>query len=127
MAATPGHARGVLLRALVGVLAALALLGSGPVVLAHAAAAPAERGSASAPASPQDAMQTSGTAVVLRPGSLAAVPAPASPGAGLLPGPRPHVAPHLVAEPQSRPPTRQPAAPSVLAAGSRAPPAAVGT
>ncbi len=126
MAPDRGHARGVLLRALIGVLTVLALLGSGPAALAHADALQAERTSASAPAIPQDAMQSSGTAVLLRPGSLPGVPGPASPGAGLLP-PRPHVAPHLVAEPQWRPSTAQPAGPAVLAAGSRAPPAPAGT
>jgi len=125
VAADPGATRRVLLRALLGLLAGLVLLGSG-VDLPRTATAPRSPASAAAAAATHEAQQRDSGEVVVRPGGLAAVPAPASPGAGLLPGAGPDVAPHLIASPQSRPPTAPLPAARVLAAGSRAPPVPAG-
>ena len=119
----------VLVRALLAVLACLALLGSGTAAAASlprtGASAAVTAPSASSPA--RASMEAPGPAVLVRAGGLAVVPAPAGPGIGLLPGHGPEVAPHLVAEPQSRPPTARPASTSVPPPGSRAPPAPAGT
>ena len=115
------------LHALLGVLATLALLGAGavdlPRVLPSSQAAAART---AAPLAPQDGMDGGGPALVLRAGAPTAVPAPTSPGLGLLPGPRPHLAPPLALPPLSLPHDGGPSVGAVLATGSRAPPSPAG-
>ena len=120
----------------VGLLAALALVATG---LGHALphAAPATAGASvtgqtgqtgqTAPAPGQPSMEAPVSDLVVRGAPLAVVPAPTGPAAGLLPVGGPPVAPHLVAQPQARPPTVSVAATVAGAPGSRAPPGTTGT
>lgn len=80
------------------------------------AAPPAERTSMDSPAAD----------LVVRGAALAVVPAPTGPVTGLLPGGAPLVAPHLVPQPQARPPTQRLPATAPGAPGSRGPPATTG-
>jgi len=122
---------GVVGRVLAAALASIALLLSGAVdVLPRSAAgplAPTSAGAAQAPAARTGAAEAPSATVGVRAAGLAAVPAPTGPGGGLPPSAGPLVAPHLLADPQSRPPT--PALPTTPAGtpGSRAPPGPAGT
>ena len=129
-------------RAVAVVLASLALLLCGAVeVLPRAAAS-----SAASPSSAAAAAQAAGTAasvpsrspraraveapatsLAVRAAGLTGVPAPTGPGGSLPPTEGPPVAPHLVADPQTRPPTSPLAASPAGTAGSRAPPGPAGT
>ena len=121
-------------RAFTVALACLALLlcGAGEVlprsvalaVGPAAAAAPVAQGPGGVRAG---ALEAPGTSLGVRGTGLAALPAPTSPGGGLPPTAGPLVAPHLVAEPQRRPPTTPPAPTTAGAPGSRAPPGPAGT
>ncbi len=119
-------------RALAVALASLALLLTGAVdVLPRAAAGPLAAGpAAAAPAAPAQragTLEAPGTSLGARAAGLAAVPAPTGPGGGLPPTAGPLVAPHLVADPQSRPPTPTVDTSPAGTPGSRAPPGHAGT
>jgi len=126
----PGS-RGSRWRLALAALAAVALLvtglagalpgadGRAPGTTAQAAAVAAGSGATS--------MEAPGSDVVVHGAALAVVPAPTGPAAGLLPVDGPVVAAHLVAQPQSRPPTSRLAAAAVALPSSRAPPATTGT
>ena len=133
--ARPPPVRRLLVRRLLVAVAALALLGSGGAAARRAAGAgrsaavAAIRGrrpvGCAADRVERDARQRPGGRRAG--GLLASVPAPTGSGDGLRPGSGPLVAPHLVARPQSRPPTDGPVGAATGAPGSRAPPAAAGT
>jgi hypothetical protein len=118
-------------RALAVVLASLALLlGGAADVLPRSATGPgaATAAAAAAPAATRaGSLEAPSSSLVVRAAGLTAVPAPTGPGGGLPPTAGPLVAPHLVADPQSRPPTSPPAASTTGALGSRAPPGHAGT
>jgi hypothetical protein len=120
----------LLARRLLVVLASLALLGSGAAELlprSAVAALSAPTASSTPPAGARSEMQAPARALLVRGPQLAVVPGQTGSGAALPPATGPHVAPHLVADPQSRPPaaSRHGLAPG--APGSRAPPHRAGT
>ena len=114
-------------RTVVVALAALALLATGLSQALPRSAAPAAPVAATAAAGNRPSMEAPAADLVVRGAPLAVVPAPTGPAAGLLPVGGPLVAPHLVAQPHTRPPTAGLAATSPGAPGSRAPPATTGT
>jgi hypothetical protein len=118
------------LLAVAGVLAALVLLGPSPLAAAadrpRPAAAPAGS-SACAPAGTATSMEAPRSAVLVRATGIAVLPAPTGPAAGLLPGHGTSVAPHLLAQPTSRPPTARLPGSAAQAPSSRAPPGPAGT
>ena len=129
---SPAGLRARLARRLLVVLASLALLGTGGADLLPRVTGGATPGlAASAVRTPQAPasreMQSPGGSAVVRGAPLAVVPAPTGSGAGLPPGSGPLVAPHLVARPQSRPPTSPLHGAALGAPDSRGPPATAGT
>jgi hypothetical protein len=124
-------------RALAVVLASLALLLCGTVEVlprsAAAAAAPAVAAAApggttaAARAPRSSSLEAPASSLAVRAAGLAGVPAPSGPGGGLPPADGPLVAPHVVADPQSRPPTSPRTASPAGTPGSRAPPGRAGT
>ncbi len=124
----------VLLRPLLLLVAALALVGTGGVELAPRAAPPAvvtvataaSTTAASRPAAPSARTDGSVPGPVLR-AALSVAAAPTVGGAALPPGRTPHVAPHLVSTPQTRPPTSPDLAAPRGGIDGRAPPVTTGT
>ncbi len=125
-------------RAVAVVLASLALLLCGTVEVLPRSAAASAAGPAAAAAAPGGAtaaartprsssLEAPASPHAVRGGSLTGVPAPTAPGGGLPPAGGPLVAPHLVADPQSRPPTSPLTAAPAGTPGSRAPPGRAGT
>ena len=121
-------------RAAAVVLASLALLLWGDVdVLPRSATAATAAAPASAAAAPSSGTARAGAAEApasstgVRAASLATAPSPGGPGGGLPPAAGPLVAPHLVADPQRRPPATPLTSTAPGAPGSRAPPGPAGT
>ena len=120
---------GTRLLRLVVALASFVLLASGAsaVVPRTAVAQPAPVSASFVPAPASDtSMEAPAAAVVVR-SALPATPSPGGSGAGLAPGSSPLVAPHLLAQPQARPPTSPLGTGPGRDAGSRAPPGPAGT
>jgi len=120
-------AAGRALLAVAGVLVALVVIGPGSLAAAVERPGPPAAAASSDSEDAAPSMEAPRSAVLVRTTGLAVLPAPTGPAGGLLPGPGPDVAPHLLAEPQTRPPTLPLERSAVSGTSSRAPPGPAGT